>query len=881
MDLLSFATQQAQKFGVDPGLVQRILQAESGGNPTALSPAGAYGPMQLMPETAKELGVNIADPLDNIRGGVQYLSQLSQKFGGDPRLMAAAYNAGPGAVQRSLAKTGDIPNYPETQAYVQKVAGGDMGSKINPDWLEPADGAAAAAGAAQGAQAPAGPQPVKINPDWLESAEPSKTRASAAPVAAPESQGVLSRMLSNAMGVRLDPQQKQSVLGLQMPKVSLSPGTGGFLRGLVSPIDLADKYIAAPLTRMIPESLGGNPNEQPIGLGNMIAAHTASPENAIDSAAAQVGTFTGGALSMGKVLEGAGGLAKIPGISRIPGVSRVGGFLSNAGQITPGTLPGAVAGGFAAEGADKLVGQHLGSPLARTAFDMAAGALGGAPFASLGNRIGNGITNADNAAAVSAAKSANVPIQMSDLRSTWQNLKTAVADKVPFGNIGGTKVPERQLQGVRRALGSAAEKYRPAGLDDTAGASGTDRFIANDLRGQYGAAKQATNAAYNEVQKVLAKNPNLPPIDLAGTKAQVQTLLEQFPDTFRDLTLSSQAKKVLGVLGRATTPQENPVNLGGSQLDLSTNPALRAALEKAGVSTQSTPTVSFQEARDLSSELWDLANRAQRGAYASAGSQKQAGALKSLASAVGDDLDSYMATAPAPVRAAYAAADQTFKSRVLPFRQDPKLYKLVSSRTPQTDFDTAAQGIYSNLFNTAQGERSAMALSLMSPQGKQAAAYQALKDAGEKGLSTASPNGLKAAAANRALDIEGNPALANIAKAYPALASEADRIASLLQIGRSAANENARKGAATGIQAVKGVTALGQLGMAQKLAEHYGTGIGIGAGVVLPIGAANLFNLLNRYGPRMGMLANPGTVGQRVAPGAVQGLLAPERDQRR
>src|SRR5574340_58209 len=639
---------------------------------------------------------------------------------------------------------------------------------------------------------------------------------------------------------------------------------------------------ALPLaTRMETRLPWGNPNEQPYGLGNMIAAHTAAPEGAIDDAAGQVGTFAGGALGMGKFLKSAGLLTKIPGVSSIPGMSRVGSFLSNAGEITPGAIPGAVAGGFAAEGADKLVGQHLTSPVARTALDMAAGTLGGAPFASLGNRIGNGITNADAAATVAAAKGAGVPLQMSDLRSTWQHLKTGVADKVPFGNLGGTGVPEQQLRGVRQALGSVAEKYRPAGLDDTAGASGTDRFIANDLRSQYGAAKQATNAAYGEVQKVLAKNPNLPPIDLNSTKAQVQNLLEQFPDTFRDLTLSSKAKKVLGVLDRATTPQESPINLGGSPIDLSTNPTLRAALEKAGVQTQSTPTISFQEARDLSSELWDLANRAQRGAYASAGSQKQAGALKSLAGAVGDDLDSYMANAPAPVRAAYAAADQTFKSRVLPFRQDPKLYKLVSSRTPQTDFDTAAQGIYGNLFNTAQGERSAMALSLMSPQGKQAAAYQALKDAGEKGLSTASPNGLKVAAANRALDIEGNPALANIAKAYPALASEADRIGSLLQIGRSAANEIARKGAATGIQAVRGVTALGQLGMAQKLAEHYGTAIGLGAGVAMPICAANLFNLLNRYGPRMGMLANPGTVGQRVAPGAIQGLLDPDRDQQR
>src|SRR5574340_1761658 len=127
---------------------------------------------------------------------------------------------------------------------------------------------------------------------------------------------------------------QKNALGQNKSGALLSPAVGGLLRGLVSPIDLADKYIAAPLTRMIPESLGGNPNEQPYGLGNMIAAHTAAPEGAIDDAAGQVGTFAGGALGMGKFLKSAGLLTKIPGVSSISGMSRVGSFLSNAGEIT-------------------------------------------------------------------------------------------------------------------------------------------------------------------------------------------------------------------------------------------------------------------------------------------------------------------------------------------------------------------------------------------------------------------------------------------------------------------------------------------------------------------------------------------------------------------
>lgn len=119
-DLRKYALALAAQMGVDPTLVDAIGSAESGWKPDAVSPKGALGPMQLMPATAKELGVNPADPYDNVRGGVTYLKRLHDQFGGDPSLVAAAYNAGPGAVQ----KAGGVPNYPETQKYVQKVTKG-------------------------------------------------------------------------------------------------------------------------------------------------------------------------------------------------------------------------------------------------------------------------------------------------------------------------------------------------------------------------------------------------------------------------------------------------------------------------------------------------------------------------------------------------------------------------------------------------------------------------------------------------------------------------------------------------------------------------------------------------------------------------------------
>jgi hypothetical protein len=129
----------AERYRVDRRLVEAVIHVESGGNPQAVSPKGALGLMQLMPQRAAELGVaNPFNPSQNVDGGVRHLRDLLKRFAGNVTLALAAYNAGEGAVRAYQG----VPPFPETRDYIRKVRARYDGETVAVEGAPGANGSA-------------------------------------------------------------------------------------------------------------------------------------------------------------------------------------------------------------------------------------------------------------------------------------------------------------------------------------------------------------------------------------------------------------------------------------------------------------------------------------------------------------------------------------------------------------------------------------------------------------------------------------------------------------------------------------------------------------------------------------------------------------------
>jgi len=659
-----FARQEAERQGVPYSLVQKIVETESGGAFNAIGPKTrtgdrAYGPMQLMSATAKDLGVNRMEWKDNIRGGVKYLGQLTQQFQ-DPTLVAAAYNAGPGNVQ----KYGGVPPFKETQNYVEKVVGTKMATfrDIDPSLLG---------------------QPTQNTP-----------KIDLTGMATPDQQNAGFREIDPSMiGKPVVPQtpvkQNQDSIARQL---GLTARYG--MEGYLGPV--AD-IIGSPLNMLVNRATGSQlqpPSQAISNFANMLGLP--QPETGFEKA---IGNVT-------------------RAVASVPAMGGIGGLLQQSGRATTQ----AVGRGLAAQPVAQIAGATVGTGSAETArnvFDIQN------PLALLGINLATGLP-----ASAVAARAGNVTSGTRYQDPVTGQLIESAAQRgvnIDVGDVGGpgstllrkarqfgdTTQDANQVKSaqVRNLIEKVTEQVKPASVTKE---GGEKLVIAKDLRQQYRTAKDNVSPVFDRAEK-LAGNTQIP---LGNTNNATINVLDQFPATADT-----------AVINKVIERTNNLLQAGGG---------------------------SYKELRDLQSTVGAELSRVQKGVPTGAYNEKQVNALSQLYKGMADDVDAWAAPRTlngrpvyTPAGAEHARAMQQFKDTVVPFRQDQDIYKLVSSKTPSNEIDKIAQS-FSLTGNPATAE---LAVSLMSPTGRQAAQYSILNEARSKAINADAAAMLSSPAFTRTLNL--------------------------------------------------------------------------------------------------------------------------------
>ena len=666
-----FARQEAQRQGVPYSLVQKIVETESKGDFNAIGPKTrfndrAYGPMQLMGATAKDLGVNRMDWKDNIRGGVKYLGQLTQQFQ-DPTLVAAAYNAGPGNVQ----KYGGVPPFKETQDYVEKVVGTKMATSrdIDPSLIGQLPQQAPKLDLRGMATQDQNRGFREIDPSMI--GQPVVQQA-------PAPQGTAFNRLGNQAVNEVGRTIRYGMEGL-----------GG----------VAD-IVGSPLNMLINRATGSqlqNPSQAMSNFANLLGLP--QPETGFQKGIANVTRAVAGIPAMG----GVGGL-----LQQAPNLTaQVVGRGLAAQPIAQ--IAGATVGTGAAETARSLF--DIQNPLALLGINLAAGLPAGAVASRAGN-IPSGTRYRDPVTGqiIESAAQRGVNVDVGDVGGPGAGTLTKARQ---FGFTTETANQAKSNQ-VKSLIERTTDKLRPAGMKD----GGEKKIIADDLRQQYKTAKDNVNPEFKKAE-ILAGDDIIP---LRNTNQAKLDVVKQFPST-------------------------------------SQTPIIEKTIEKLDALSQSGGG-SYKELRDLQSTVFAELERVRKGVVPGSYNEKQVNAINQLYKGMADDVDVWAAPAIdangaklfTPAGLQHTKAIDQFKATVLPFREDPNIYKLVSSRSGASDVDLAAQKFNFDT-NPATAE---LAVNLMSPVGKQAAQYSILNEARNRAINPDAATGFSAPAFTRTLNL-GRP----------------------------------------------------------------------------------------------------------------------------
>ena len=347
------------------------------------------------------------------------------------------------------------------------------------------------------------------------------------------------------------------------------------------------------------------------------------------------------------------------------------------------------------------------NPLALMGLGIAGSLAAGGVASRAGNvATGGNYRDPQTGQLVERARAEGVNLTPADVAPQGAGRVQRVARTV--GINADDRAAERAGQ-VTSLIERNVESARPPSVTATGSA---DRAVAADLRQQYTAAKNTARTMYNAVDTAIAAQPgsgNLAPTTTQQVAAQLQ---QQFPE-WATLTNAS----------RATSGRLEGIVRG-------TGPRQSAVLGPNGQPMQLPPQASFADMRRLSTEVGQLVDATRTDPKLAA----VHGQLKQLYGAIQQDVDNWAQTTTNRAAAdAYGNAQNFFRNNVAPFRNDPTLYRTVSSRTPTADFDKQAQKLTESLLG-AGNETTQLAVNLMSPEGRQAFAFSIMEKARARGI---------------------------------------------------------------------------------------------------------------------------------------------------
>lgn len=516
-EIAEYVTQQAQAAGVPPELALAQMHQESRGIATARSPKGAIGPMQLMPGTAKLLGVDPNDWQQNVQGGVKYLRQQLDRFG-DPKLALAAYNAGPEAV----AKYNGVPPFKETQNYVTNILSEVQGGLPNVNKRRGTGG-------------------VQMAKDDIPSFDELETAARGAspqkrqPTEAAPSTDIPSfdelekAAQAGAPKPRTKEKQKESSF-FDALKRGAGITAGSVAQGVTDlPLalnDLALQYVQNPLARVL-----GLPEAKPLAQtrDEFLARNLPQPETAGERIVASGIRQGAGALTP------AGAAGVVAKTATGPVTKAVAGSLA-ANPVAQGVASG--VGGAAGQTATEL---GYGDGVS-TGANLAASVLATFPAQRLANaRAGNFTPDGQRAMALdAAAKKEGVQLSAGDLGSrTAQTIENFIQD-MPF--TGRDNFMREQAQQTKRML---------EGLRARVPSGEPGREMVDAIKTAYDAKRTQAGQLYDSVTTELAKVPGTERVPTTQFSSAAKQFLKQYPKYLEGADVPTDVKNILTAAANA------------------------------------------------------------------------------------------------------------------------------------------------------------------------------------------------------------------------------------------------------------------------------------------------------------------------------------------